>query len=63
MENNAFVKLFFDDQAAVTVDWVVLTAVIVTFGIAALAVISPAMTSTAQGIASTVSAGMPPIGS
>lgn len=54
-------KFFSDDRAAVTVDWVVLTAVIVTLGIVVLAVISPAMTSTAEGIASTVTAGMPEI--
>ncbi|MCF6305657.1 MAG: hypothetical protein L3J33_09825 [Rhodobacteraceae bacterium] len=63
MEKNAFVRFFSDDRAAVTVDWVVLTAVIVTLGIAVLAVISPAMTSTAEGIASTVTGGMPAINS
>ncbi len=62
MAKNIFTKFFSDDQAAVTVDWVVLTAVIVTLGIAVLAVLSPAMTSTAEGISSTVTAGLPAIG-
>ncbi len=55
-----YIKFVSDENAAVTVDWVVLTALIVTLGIAALAVISPALTSTATGIASTVTVGMPP---
>ncbi|MCF6305350.1 MAG: hypothetical protein L3J33_08265 [Rhodobacteraceae bacterium] len=61
MDKNIFAGFFSDDRAAVTVDWVVLTAVIVTLGIAVLAVISPALTSTAEGISSTVTAGLPAI--
>ncbi len=53
-----FVKFRSDENAAVTVDWVVITAIIVTLGIAAMSVISPALVSTTDGIASTISAGL-----
>lgn len=47
-----FIKTFAaDEDGAVTVDWVVLTAAIVGLGLAVLAVIRPATTGVASGIA------------
>jgi len=47
-----------DDSGAVTVDWVVLTAVIVTLGIAVVSVMAPALSSTATEIAVTITTGL-----
>jgi hypothetical protein len=47
-----FIKTFArDEDGAVTVDWVVLTAAIVGLGIAVLAVVRPATEGVASGIA------------
>jgi Flp pilus assembly pilin Flp len=48
---NAFVK---DEDGAVTVDWVVLTAAIVGIAIAILATISTALNTTANEIATSI---------
>ena len=52
---NVFAK---DEDGAVTVDWVVLTAAIVGIAIAIMVVIRGALSSTASQIASTVEGAM-----
>ena len=54
MAKSLFRIFLNDENGAVTVDWVVLTAVIVTLAVAVISVISPALTSTASEIAATV---------
>jgi len=49
-------SLLADEDGAVTVDWVVLTAVIVTLGIAVIALLTPALTSTTSEIAASIDA-------
>ncbi|MEI4472527.1 Flp family type IVb pilin [Frigidibacter sp. MR17.24] len=48
--NNLFKKFRNDEDGAVTVDWVVLTAAVVGLGIAAMTVIGPAITTASTGI-------------
>jgi hypothetical protein len=49
---------FEDEDGAVTVDWVVLTAAIVTLGVGALSIISPSLTAGAEQISGVVETAM-----
>ena len=53
---NTFIKTFLNDEdGAVTVDWVVLTAAIVGLGIAAITAVSNGVTGLGEAIASDLS--------
>ena len=55
----AFVQKWIrDESGAVTVDWVVLTAAIVTLGVAVIALISPSLTTAASDIAASIDSGL-----
>ncbi|MBL4806714.1 MAG: hypothetical protein JKY31_05410 [Rhodobacteraceae bacterium] len=51
-------RLVKDDNGAVTVDWVVLTAVVVLLGVAVLSVIGPSLTDTASEISVVIETGL-----
>ena len=59
MAKKSTILFINDETGAITVDWVVLTAVIVTLGIAVAAIISPALVGTTGGIATVITTGMP----
>jgi Flp pilus assembly pilin Flp len=54
-----FVDFAGNEDGAVTVDWVVLTAAIVGLSLAMIATLSPAISGTATGIAAQITAANP----
>ena len=55
---NSLIRLSKDEEGAVTVDWVVLTAAIVGLGIGAAQIIFPGLSSTSNYISTTIETAM-----
>ena len=56
---TALKKFIQSEDGAVTVDWVVLTAAIIGFGLAVVALIATGTTSVSSGVGASLSAGTP----